>query len=84
MRHAGAIHLGVDIPREPGFIVDVLNQRERVIGLGAGGMVAEYFFCRVAIEQAFEGGGINAAAFVIPQDGTCCENKPPTLSMASA
>ena len=56
MRHAGAVHLGVDVPNQPGFVVQVLDERQGIIGLCILGMLAEHLQCAVAAQAALECG----------------------------
>ena len=40
VRHAGAVDLGQDVARQLGLQVDVLDQRQRIVGRRAGGVAA--------------------------------------------
>ena len=54
MCHAGAVNLGVDVADQVCLQVEVLDQRQRVVGVGLGGVVGENFDGVVAAERAFE------------------------------
>ena len=42
VRHARAVDLGVDVADEVGLEVEVLDQRERIVGAGAPGVAVEH------------------------------------------
>ena len=54
MRHAGAVDLGVDVADKVGFEVEILDQRQWVVGLGFCGMLVEDLDGIVAAESGFE------------------------------
>ena len=56
VRHAGAIHFGVDVADQIRLQVQVLDQRQRVVGLRASTLAPEHFDRVVAGELRLEGG----------------------------
>jgi hypothetical protein len=56
VRHAGAVDLGVDVADQVGLDVQVLDQRQRVVGAGAGGVVVEDLARVVAGQFALQAG----------------------------
>ena len=52
VRHAGAVDLGVDVADQVGLEVQVLDQRQRVVGAGARRVAVEHLDRVVAAELA--------------------------------
>src|SRR5438093_3231594 len=66
--HAGAVDLGVDVAYQVGLEIEVLDQRERVFGVGAPRMPMKYLYCVVAADLRFESGGEQLASHVLAED----------------
>ena len=54
MRHAGTVDLGVDVADKIGLQVQVLNQGQRVVGIGFGSVLPENFAGVVTAQFRFE------------------------------
>ena len=72
VRHAGPVDLGVDVADQVGLEVEVLDQRERVIGAGAGRMALEDVDRVVAPELARERRRVQLAAQVVADQRDAC------------
>ena len=54
MRHARPVDLGVDVADEVGFKVEILDERQRVVGIGAAGVLFKKRLRAVAAKLALE------------------------------
>ena len=73
MRHAGPIHLGVDIADQIGLEIEVLDEGQSVVGVGPPGMLTEHVDGAVAGEAALESGREQLLAHVVAEDRDAVE-----------
>ncbi len=54
VRHAGAVDLGEDVADQVGLHVEILHQRERIVGGCHRGVAAQHFHRLIALQLALE------------------------------
>ena len=73
MCHARAVDLGVDVAHQVGLVIEVLDERERVVRRRARRMPLEYLDCGVALQFAAEAGTEQLAAHAVVQQRNAVE-----------
>jgi hypothetical protein len=68
MRHARPVDFGVDVADQIGFEVEVLDEREGIVGARARGVAAEHLDGVVAAELGLERVAVKLAAHIVAQD----------------
>jgi len=62
--HAGTIDLGVDVADQPGLVVEILDECQRVVGVGPGGVLHEHVLRAVTRQCALEVAGEEPVALI--------------------
>jgi hypothetical protein len=69
MGHAGPVHLGVDVADQVSLGVEILDERQRIVGLCVSGVPAENLDRVVACKLAPEAGRKQPVPHVVAKDG---------------